>query len=151
VAYLVDWWGSGSVGPAQDTGVDVDVRVAAAPGVSVLGGRSLGIAAAAANKGTAADFVLSLSSAEVQRSLAEQGWSSPALTDLYTDADLLRKAPTLKVVAEALKTARPLPVSTHSRELAQVIDDAVRPALTGARTPTEALNDVQNRLEQLLK
>lgn len=152
LVFFQDWWANAPLtsGDGPRTAV-APVPGPSGPGVAVLGGRNLGIAAQATNKGTAADFVNYLVTRKVQAQLAEQGWSAPVLSALYTDDEVLKAAPSLAVLAEALKTAEPFPGSVHAREAVRVIDETLRPALTGERPTAEVLDRLQAQLEQLLK
>ncbi len=151
LVYLQDWWASGPVvGEAPKSGV-APVPGMEGIGVSVQGGRNLGIAARATNKGTAADFVNYLVTPDVQLLLAEKGWSAPVLSALYTDDKVLKAVPSLKVLSSVLETAQPLLPSEHERAAVQAIDEKLRPVLTGTDTPTEGLDALQSQLEQLLK
>jgi ribonuclease PH len=74
------------------------------PGVSSLGGSNLGIAKNAENKGTAADFLKFMGSAESQKSDTLATANAPSLEALYSDPDILKKFPYTPTLLESIRT-----------------------------------------------
>lgn len=156
LVFLRDWWSSGALLGTGATGSGVKVGTTGVPGlgsagVPVWSGRNLGISAKAANKGTAGDFVRFLASTEQQRSLASLGLVGPVRTALLTDEELLKARPSLKTLAAALATARPLPTTTNYTDFTKALREAVVPVLEGERTATDALTGLQQRLGEIFK
>jgi multiple sugar transport system substrate-binding protein len=120
-------------------------------GTAVAGGVGLGISSWARNQATAADFIRWVGSDAVQRQLLEKGSAAPAREALYDDADLAKKVPTLPVLAAAVRSARPLPVTPKYAELSAAIQAATHPVLKGNQDADEALEALQARLTELLK
>lgn len=156
--FLRHWWPAWHSANRTDSSSIVAGKVGVAvlpgkegPGIATVSGRSLGIATAARNKGTAADFIAYLTSDAVQRRLLERGVSAPALAGLYDDADLLSRDPSLQALDGALATGRPLPATPRFSEVSQAIDEAGAAVLQQSRTVPEALEDLQARLEELLE
>lgn len=150
LVFLRDWW---SAGASIEAGASAVVGTGSAPlpgrdgeGVAVLGGRNLGISAQARNKGTAGEFVRYLASPPVQRELVLEGAGGPVLTELATDAALLKEVPRLKTLNAVLATARPLPVTTKYRQFTKDVQETCLPALRGERAPADALADLEERM-----
>ena len=126
------------------------------PGVSSLGGHNLAIAANAANKGTAADFIKFMSSEDVQKSNCLATSSSPTLEKLYTDSDLVKKFNYLPIQLKSIQGAIPRPKAVQYGDVTLAIEDAAYGALqTGANggtaDATAALAGLQTKLQTLIK
>jgi multiple sugar transport system substrate-binding protein len=94
------------------------------PGVSSLGGHNYAIAKNAENKGTAADFLKFVASPEVQKEWALNTSQAPALTSLYTDADLTKKFPFYDKLLKSIETAKPRPKAVESGDVTLALQDA---------------------------
>jgi len=156
LVFLRDWWSAGARLGSGATASGLKLGTTGVPGlgsagVPVWSGRNLGISAKAANKGTAGDFVRFLASTEQQRSLASLGVAGPVRTELLTDQDLLKTRPSLKTLATALATARPLPTTENYTDFTKACRDAVVPVLEGERNAADALTGLQQRLGEILK
>jgi multiple sugar transport system substrate-binding protein len=154
LVFLRDWWSARTEIVTNETQVGAKVGIIRLPGpggagVSAWGGRNLGISAKARNKGTAGDFVRFLTSEAQQRSLASRGVAAPVRTSVATDAALLKEVPSLKTLAEVLKTARPLPATTKFSQFTKDIREVCPPVFRGERTSTDALADLQQRFGQI--
>jgi len=126
------------------------------PGVSSLGGHNYAIAANAANKGTAVDFLKFMSSEEVQKSNTLATSNSPTLEKLYTDSDLVKKFPFMPTQLKSIQTAVPRPKAVEYGDVSLAITDAAYGALqTGANggtaDATAALQGLQTKLQTLIK
>lgn len=120
-------------------------------GTAVAGGVGLGISPWARNQATAADFIRWVGSDAVQRQLLEKGSIAPAREALYDDAVLAKKVTTLPVLAAAVRSARPLPVTPKYTEVSAAIQAATHPVLKGTQDADEALEALQAKLTDLLE
>ena len=134
----------GRVGVAPLVGV-------AGTGVPTFGGLTLSISAHARNQATADDVVRWLAGDEAQRLLVSEGAAGPALTSVSADAALTKQYPWLGVVATAVKSSRPLPVTVHYVDFSTAVQSGIAPVLAGKTEVSKALGDLQNRLSDLLK
>jgi multiple sugar transport system substrate-binding protein len=155
VVFLRDWWSARATLDA-DSSAPGAVGMTVLPGdtgqgVAVLGGRNLGISANSRNRGTAADFLRYLTSASEQKSLAASGLGAPALTDLVSDAALVKTVPSLRTFSSALKAARPLPATTEFRQFTKDVEETLLPALKGEQKPAEALASLEDRLAEVFR
>lgn len=126
------------------------------PGVSSLGGHNYAIAANAANKGTAVDFLKFFSSEEVQKSNTLATSASPTLEKLYTDADLVKKFPYFPTQLKSIQGAVPRPKAVEYGDVTLAIQDAAYgPLQAGANKQsadaTAALQGLQTKLQTLIK
>ena len=121
------------------------------PGVSSLGGHNYAIAKNAENKGTAADFLKFVASPEVQKEWALNTSQAPALTSLYTDADLTKKFPFYDKLLKSIETAKPRPKAVEYGDVTLAIQDAAYGALQGQTAPDAALQSLQSKLQTLIK
>ncbi|MGT3784140.1 hypothetical protein ACVTE8_16435, partial [Staphylococcus aureus] len=87
----------------------------------------------------------------VQRELLEKGSVAPAREDLYADADLSTKIAYLPVLAAAVHSARPLPVTPKYPDVSAAIQAATHPVLKGTQDASEAMAALQTQLTNLLK
>jgi len=120
-------------------------------GTAVAGGVGLGISPWGRNQATAADFIRWVGSEAVQRELLEKGSVAPAREDLYGDADLSTKIAYLPVLAAAVHSARPLPVTPKYPDVSAAIQAATHPVLKGTQDASEAMAALQTQLTNLLK
>ncbi len=93
------------------------------------------------------DFMTSLPS---QKYLATEASLLPTRKAMYSDADLLKKAPYIKDMYEIFKAAVPRPVSPFWSQLSGVIEIEVHKALTNQQTPKEALDKAAVEMEKIL-
>jgi multiple sugar transport system substrate-binding protein len=121
------------------------------PGVSSLGGHSYGIAKYAENKGTALDFVKYMTTAETQKAQALATSSSPVLESLYSDAELVKKFPMYPTLLTSIQNAQPRPKAVNYGDVTLAIQDSSYSALQQQITPEEALQQLQSKLETLIK
>jgi multiple sugar transport system substrate-binding protein len=120
------------------------------PGVSSLGGGNLGIAKNAENKGTAADFLKFMASAESQKSDTLATGNAPVLESVYSDPDVLKNYPFFPTLLKSIQTAKPRPKAVQYGEVTRAIQDAAYGALQGQTAPYAALQSLQIKLQALI-
>jgi multiple sugar transport system substrate-binding protein len=121
------------------------------PGVSSLGGGNLGVAKNAENKGTAADFLKFMASADSQESDTLATGNAPVLESVYSDPDVLKKYPFFPTLLESIQTAKPRPKAVQYGDVTLAIQDAAYGALQGQTQPDAALQALQAKLQTLIK
>jgi multiple sugar transport system substrate-binding protein len=119
------------------------------PGVSSLGGHNLAIATNADNKGTAADFIKFMTSAETQKSNVLATSAAPTRTALYTDSDITAKFPYMPILLKSIQTAKPRPKAVKYSDVTLAIEDAAYGALQGQTKVPDALSGLQDKLTSL--
>ena len=123
----------------------------AGPGVSTLGGHSFGISKFAKNKGTAMKFINWMQTKENQTRRLEVSSLAPVLEELYDDPALQAKFGYLKTLGDSIRNAKPRPKAVKYNDVTLAIQDAVYPALQGQTDAQTALNELQTKLEALVK
>ncbi|WP_344135343.1 ABC transporter substrate-binding protein [Saccharopolyspora halophila] len=121
------------------------------PGVSALGGHNLAISAYGENKATAMDFIKFRTSEQQQKFALDVAALAPSLNSVYDDPALQAKYPYLPVLRNSIASAQPRPRVINYGEVTQAIQDEVYGALSGDKSSHEALADLQQRLERLIK
>jgi multiple sugar transport system substrate-binding protein len=120
-------------------------------GVSSLGGHNYAIAKYAENKGTAVDFLKFMSSPETQKSNTLATSNSPTLEALYSDPEVVKKLPFMPVQLKSIQTAKPRPKAVEYGDVTLAIQDAAYGALQGQTAPDAALQELQTKLQTLIK
>ncbi len=122
-----------------------------APGPGALGGWQLAVAARShpARRGAAERLVAHLSSPEASLVLALDYARNPARRALYTDARLLAGAPRIAALLPMVDRARPRPVSPYYQLVADVLQGEFSAAVTGLRSPEEALRRAQRQVDRI--
>jgi multiple sugar transport system substrate-binding protein len=120
------------------------------PGTSSLGGHNFAIATNADNKGTVADWIKFMASAEAMKSNSLATGAAPTLTELYSDPELNKKYPYMEeTLKKSIETAKPRPIAVKYGDVTLAIQDAAYSALQGQTAPDAALNGLQTKLESL--
>lgn len=119
-------------------------------GVPVSTGYQLAIADHGRNQGTAADFIRWLGGEQAQRLLLSEGSLAPALAVVYDDP-AVKKQPGFATFAAAITASRPLPSTAKYPEFSKDVSDALSSVISGHTETDKALEQLQQRLADLLK
>ncbi|MCW2810333.1 MAG: Multiple sugar transport system substrate-binding protein [Friedmanniella sp.] len=119
------------------------------PGVSSLGGLNYALNPYAKNKGTAIDFMKFLASEKEQKARSLASANPPTITSLYTDADMVKKAPYLPTLLESIKNANPRPQAVQYGDVTLAIQDSAYAAVQGQQSSEAALATLQAKLTTL--
>ena len=122
------------------------------PGISFAGGEYLAVSSKSSNKQLAKDFVKymtdGINSIEFCKQIIEAGF--PADKN-YFNNEFYQTAPRRMVFAEQLKNAKMTPVHPKWLDIENIIENATVEVLYGKKNSTEALNDAQEGIVNLLK
>ena len=118
--------------------------------LSALGGWQLGVNAFAKRPEEAEELIRFLTRRETQRTLALTLGYKPTRTSLYTDGALTAKQPFLAGLYPIFMKARPRPVTPYYMMISQVMQPEFSAALSGIRTPQEALESARKQVEHIL-
>ncbi len=159
LVFLHNWGYVYNLADATDGSSKVNGKFATAPlpgitvvpGVSSLGGHSFGIAKTAENKGTALDFVKYMTSAENQKANALATSSSPVLESLYSDPELVKAFPMYPTLLKSIQGAIPRPKVVNYGDVTLAIQDSSYSALQQQIPTDQALQQMQAKLETLIK
>jgi multiple sugar transport system substrate-binding protein len=116
-----------------------------------LGGWQLAVNAASRHPEAAEALVRHLTSAAAQKRLAMAYGFQPARLALYRDAELARAQPFLAQLERVFATARPRPLTPAYVRVSQALQSAFSAAISGLKTPREALAHAQRRVEEILR
>ncbi|VAX28476.1 Maltodextrin ABC transporter, substrate-binding protein MdxE [hydrothermal vent metagenome] len=117
---------------------------------STLGGWQLGINRYSKNPRAAERFVKFLTSPESQKTLALTIGYKPTRKSLYRDADLIAQQPFIASLYDIFMTARPRPVTPYYMLITQVMQPEFSAALSGIKTPEDALKTARIQIERIL-
>lgn len=99
------------------------------------------------------EFVKFMTGAEGQTISATEGGRAPTLKDLYNDEKVKQAAPLFgkKEFVDVLLNAVPRPVTPKYPEISDIIQIEVSKALTKEITPEQAVQNMQKKMEEVLK
>ncbi len=121
------------------------------PGVSTLGGHNMGISTYSQNKGTALEFVKWWNSPENQKANTIATSNAPTWTALYTDPELTSQFAYLPVLKASIDNAQARPKAVKYGDVTLAIQDAAYNALNGTTPPKAAMDDLETKLQALVK
>jgi trehalose/maltose transport system substrate-binding protein len=121
------------------------------PGSSSLGGANLAVSAFSKHQATALAFIQYLTSLPEERQLLMDSGFPPVWTSLYSDPAMDKAFPYLPVVKQAILTAQPRPSIIDYDQASLAMSSAVYQALTGRKTPQQALGELQQQLTQIIR
>jgi multiple sugar transport system substrate-binding protein len=130
------------------------VKLPAMPGgesVSCMGGWSWAVSAYGRNKPETVKLVKWLSSPEVSKQLVIRGSMQPVFPEVFTDPEVLRANPWLKDALPVVETARPRPVTPMYRPISDALRFNTNAVMAGARTPDQALDEIEHRIKRALR
>ncbi|HMI89678.1 MAG TPA: ABC transporter substrate-binding protein [Polyangiaceae bacterium] len=121
------------------------------PGHGVLGGYQLGVNARIAEDKRELCIALlrHLTSRAASVELAIAYGRSPARRDAYDDPRLVSEAPLVAALRPAFERARPRPVTPYYMMLSDLLQGEFSAAITGVRSPEEALARAQALVDRL--
>lgn len=118
---------------------------------ATLGGWQLGVNRHSKHPGAAEKLIKFLSSSESQRALALALGYKPARRSLYSDGKLIREQPFIAGLYDIFMNARPRPASPYYMMITQVMQPEFSAAISGIKTPEDALKSVQKQIEHILE
>jgi len=116
-----------------------------------LGGWLLGVNRFSAHPDLAWKLAEFLTSQEAQKVLAMRLGFPPARDALYHDAELNRTNPFILPLYEAMRRARPRPVTPFYLMISQLLQPEFSAAIMGVKSPEQALDDASRLIEHVLK
>lgn len=116
-----------------------------------LGGWLLGVNRFSTHPDLARKLVEFLTSQSAQKVLAIKLGFPPARDPLYHDAELKMANPFIPPLYEAMRRARPRPVTPFYLMISQVLQPELSAAIMGVKPPERALEDASRLIEHILK
>ncbi|MFZ2956669.1 MAG: ABC transporter substrate-binding protein [Candidatus Ozemobacteraceae bacterium] len=121
------------------------------PGASTLGGWHIVVSRFSDRKKDAVAFVKFVTSAPLQKKIAQAlGWN-PGRMDVYDDATVLLQNPALSVLKQAFLRAVPRPGLPCYSEMSLILQKHFNAALSGNVSPQAALQRTQGEVKGVLK
>ncbi|HEV8314912.1 MAG TPA: ABC transporter substrate-binding protein [Burkholderiaceae bacterium] len=157
--FMRNWPYAWSLAQGGDSVIKGKVGVAVLPrgtamggNAATLGGESLAVSKYTRNPALAADLVLYMTSAAVQKERALSGSFNPTLPALYRDAEILKANPFMGELYGVFNRAVARPTSVTGARYNQVSNEfwnAVHEVLAGGVKPDEALSRLDTSLNRL--
>jgi ABC-type glycerol-3-phosphate transport system substrate-binding protein len=117
-------------------------------GVGLLGGWGWAIPNSSPNPEAAWAFIEWVESFPIAKERALMG-GAPARADVFEDADVLAKFPHYSEVEQIVGEAVEFPIMTRSPQVVEVLGRVLSEAVTGSKTPEDALNEAAGELATL--
>jgi multiple sugar transport system substrate-binding protein len=130
------------------------IKLPAMPGgesVSCMGGWSWAVSAFSKNKAETVKLVRWLSSPEQAKKLALRGSMQPVFAESFRDPELLAAIPWFAAALPVVETARPRPVTPMYRPVSDALRINLNAVMAGAKTPQQALDEVEHRIKRALR
>ena len=140
-----------------DTRVKNKVGVATLPAmpggkaVSCMGGWNWAVSAFGKNKAASVALVRWLSSPAVSKQLAMKGSFHPVFPSVYQDAEVISAVPWFADALRVVETARPRPVTPVYRAISDALRINTNTVMAGVKTPTQALDEIEQRVARALR
>jgi trehalose/maltose transport system substrate-binding protein len=115
-----------------------------------LGGWQLGLNRYSKHAEAAEKLIRFLTSPESQKSLSLTVGYKPSRKSFYLDKELIKEQPFIGDLYSIFMDARPRPVSSYYIMMSQVMQPEFSAAISGIKTPEEALRSAQRQLENIL-
>ncbi len=158
--FMRNWPYAWAATQAPDSPVKDKVGVAVLPRgtgdgarhAATLGGQALSVSRHSKNAALAADLVLHMTSAEVQKDRAIKGSYNPTIQELYKDADIRKANPFMGSLLRTFTSAVARPTAVTGSRYNQVsseFQNAVHEVLSKTAKPEEAIARLNTRLNQL--
>jgi trehalose/maltose transport system substrate-binding protein len=157
--FMRSWPYAWALAQAENSAIRGKLGVAALPKggkhgshAATLGGWQLAVSRYSKHPQLSSDLVLYLTSDEEQKRRAIAGAYNPTIESLYQDPEILAVNPFFSDLFHTIRHAVPRPstvTGTSYNRVSSLIWSAVHSALSGKRSPADALNKLQRDLERL--
>ena len=119
--------------------------------VSTLGGWHIGISKYSDRKEKAWQFIQYVTSYKVQKEMVlDIGWN-PGRKDVYTDEELNRKLPNLKILEYVFDNTVARPTVPYYSSISEVIQRNVNNCLANKISPKDALKEMEKEIKEVIK
>jgi trehalose/maltose transport system substrate-binding protein len=157
--FMRNWPYAWSLAQRDDSPIKNKVGVAVLPkggdsgsNAAALGGQQLAVSKYSKNAALAADLVMYMTSAEVQKERALKGSFNPTVSTLYQDKDVVAANPFMSQLAGTFASAVPRPATVTASRYNQVSNEfwnAAHEVLSRSAKPEEAVAKLDQRLNQI--
>lgn len=119
--------------------------------VSCIGGWQWSVSSFSKNKDASVKLVRWLSSPEVSKQLALKASNLPVYPALYQDKDVLAANGWFAEALPVVQSARSRPVTPLYSEVSEAVRVNTNAVLAGVKTPAEAVKEIENRVNRVLR
>ncbi len=158
VVFAINWGFAWDVfKDAPDSQVKGKVGVMPLPAVAggksatCVGGWQWAVSAFSKNKQAAAQLVKFMSTPDASKFLAREGSLLPVFQSVYTDPEVLKQAPWFKDAANVIIAGQARPISSQYGQVSDVVRTNTNATLARTKTPAEAVNDIESRLNRVMR
>lgn len=157
VLFAVNWsyaWGQfqGDQSAVKDkVGVAVLPAMDGGKPASCLGGWEWGVSSYSKNQGDAQTLVKYLSSPKISEFMAVNAALLPAFPELYKDEDVVKAVPWFGQAQDVVTSAKARPVTPRYNEVSEIIRTTVNAVLAGTMTPDKGVEQMEARLQRVLR
>ena len=116
-----------------------------------VGGWQWAVSAFSKSKAEAAKLVKFMASPETSKFLAVEGSLLPTYASVYTDADVVKGAPWFKDAAAVVVAGKSRPMSKDYGQVSDIIRTTTSAILARTKTPTEGVDEIDNRLKRVMR
>ena len=116
-----------------------------------VGGWQWAVSAFSKSKAESAKLVKFLASPEASKFLAVEGSLLPTYAGVYTDADVVKGAPWFKDAAAVVVAGKSRPMSKDYGQVSDIIRTTTSAVLARTKTPTEGVDEIDNRLKRVMR
>lgn len=158
-AFMRNWPYAWSLGNGADSKIKGKIGVSALPkggpdgkNAATLGGWQLAVSKYSKNPDAAADLVMYMTSAEVQKERAIKGSYNPTIGALYKDKAVLEANPFFGSLYEVFTSAVPRPATATGLkypEVSAAFWNATHDVLSGKATAEDSLKKLEGKLKQI--
>ena len=92
-----------------------------------------------------------MASPETSKFLAVEGSLLPTYASVYTDADVVKGAPWFKDAAAVVVAGKSRPMSKDYGQVSDIIRTTTSAVLARTKTPTEGVDEIDNRLKRVMR
>ena len=144
--------GQSNIEPGQVGVAPLPVATGRDRSFSGLGGWNfyLNAASSGEEKEAAYEFVKFATAPEQQKYRALNGSFLPTLQALYEDGEIVEKVPVIALGEEAIKNARPRPLSPYYSDMSLVMAEQFNACVKGAKSPQEAAGTLDRELQEIV-
>ncbi len=144
--------GQSNIEPGQIGVAPLPVATGQDNSFSGLGGWNFYLNAASSEeeKEAAYEFVKFATAPEQQKYRALNGSFLPTLQALYDDGKIVDKVPVIALGEEAIKNARPRPLSPYYSDMSLVMSEQFNACVKGAKSPQEAADTLDRELQEIV-
>ncbi len=157
VLFAVNWsyaWGQfqGDQSAVKDkVGVAVLPAMDGGKPASCLGGWEWGVSSYSKNQGDAQTLVKYLSSPKISEFMAVNAALLPVFPELYKDEDVVKAVPWFGQAQDVVTSAKARPVTPRYNEVSEIIRTTVNAVLAGTMTPDKGVEQMEARLQRVLR